>query len=200
LFLALSGHREPAGYAESLGLAWIYQDGKKHFARATSFYREAFAAEPKLTNHQPSIHRYNAACAAALAGCGQGKDAASLDEQERSRFRQLALDWLQADLRAWRKLLDKEPQRARPIVQQQMQHWQQDPDFGNSPRRVTHVSGTVSWEELVDDGLGLRSPAALAKLPEAERKDWQKLWKEVEALRRRRASLAGPSSHRITAG
>jgi hypothetical protein len=42
-----------------------------------------------------------------------------------------------------------------------MQHWLVDPDFA-----------------------GVRGEAALGKLPEAERPPWQKLWKEVEALRR----------------
>ena len=37
-----------------------------------------------------------------------------------------------------------------------MQHWLDDPDFA-----------------------GVRGPDALAKLPEAERPDWQKLWADV---------------------
>ena len=40
-----------------------------------------------------------------------------------------------------------------------MQHWQQDTDFA-----------------------GVRGPEALAKLPEAERQEWQKLWAEVAEL------------------
>jgi hypothetical protein len=31
---------------------------------------------------------------------------------------------------------------------------------------------------------GVRGPDALARLPEAERCDWQRLWEEVEALAR----------------
>jgi hypothetical protein len=44
---------------------------------------------------------------------------------------------------------------------QQVQHWLQDPDFA-----------------------GVRGPEALGRLPEAERRDWQRLWEEVEALHR----------------
>jgi hypothetical protein len=33
----------------------------------------------------------------------------------------------------------------------------------------------------------VRGPEALACLPEAERKEWQKLWQEVEALKRQAA-------------
>ena len=42
---------------------------------AARFYEEAFAAQPKLADDLGAAHRYNAACAAALAGCGQSKDA-----------------------------------------------------------------------------------------------------------------------------
>ena len=34
-----------------------------------------------------------------------------------------------------------------------------------------------------EDLAGVRDPESLSKLPEAERKDWQMLWEEVEALR-----------------
>jgi hypothetical protein len=40
----------------------------------------------------------------------------------------------------------------------------------------------LHWQKD-DDLAGVREPAALAKLPEAERLEWQKFWKEVEALR-----------------
>ena len=53
-------------------------------------------------------------------------------------------------------LLDKEPEKARPAVTKKMQHWLSDTDFN-----------------------GVRGPDALAKLPEAERKEWQKLWADV---------------------
>jgi hypothetical protein len=38
-----------------------------------------------------------------------------------------------------------------------------------------------------DDFAGVRGAESLARLPEAEGKDWQKLWDEVEALRQRAA-------------
>src|SRR5437763_2953473 len=50
--------------------------------------KPALAADPRTSVH------YNAACAAALAGCGQGKDADQSDEKERGRLRRQALDWL----------------------------------------------------------------------------------------------------------
>jgi tetratricopeptide (TPR) repeat protein len=51
--------------------------------------------------------RYGAARCAALAGCGQGKDAARMDGEERARWRRQARDWLGADLAWWGKAVDK---------------------------------------------------------------------------------------------
>jgi hypothetical protein len=65
---------------------------------------------------------------------------------------------------AWQKLLEKEPDKARAAVAQQLTHWLEDPDFA-----------------------GVRGPEALGRLAEAERRDWQKLWDDVEALRQRAA-------------
>jgi serine/threonine protein kinase/Tfp pilus assembly protein PilF len=158
----LSGESKPADVAEGIALAEICQRSKKLYAAAARFFAGAFAAEPQVADDLNSDHRYHAACAAALAGCGQGKDAANLDTQESALLRKQALDWLRADLAAWSNLLEKAKDKAAPVVLQHMQHWLGDPDFN-----------------------GVRGAAALAKLPEAERGDWQQLWEEVAALRQR---------------
>jgi hypothetical protein len=168
----LNGQRQPTDTVERLDLAQLCQmPCQKRYAAAFRFYREAFTAEPKLLGDQPSVHRYNAACAAALAGCGQGADAKTVDDQERVRLRQQALDWLRADLKAYRQVLDKVADQAGPAIAQRMQHWLKD-----------------------DDLAGLRGAESLARLPEAERKDWQKLWQEVVALRQRAAARPGAAS------
>jgi hypothetical protein len=107
-------------------------------------------------------HRYNAACAAARASSGQGKDANKLDEKERARLRQQALDWLRADLTCWAKTLDEGNAQTGAQVQQQMRHWLTDTDLA-----------------------GFRDKGALDKLPDAERKEWHKLWADVDALLKR---------------
>jgi tetratricopeptide (TPR) repeat protein len=161
----LGGQKQPADTAERLTLAWMCQQPyKQRYAAAVRFYREAFAAEPKAADDLDAGHRYNAACSAALAGSGQGKDADQLDEKERGRLRQQALDWLRADLTAYRQVMDKVADQADPAIAQRMRHWLHDADFA-----------------------GVRGAEALARLPEAERKDWLKLWDEVEALRKRAA-------------
>ena len=115
---------------------------KSLYAAAVRFYTEAFAGRAPAGRRPAGQHRYNAACAAALAGCGQGKDAGGLPDKDHARLRTQALKWLRADLAAWRTVLEKEADKARPAVVQQMQHWLSDTDF-----------------------TGVRGPEALAQAP-----------------------------------
>jgi serine/threonine protein kinase/Flp pilus assembly protein TadD len=163
----LNGELQPTEVSERLALASMCQEYKGLYLTAFRFYSEAFAEQPNLADELQQPHRYNAACAAALAGCGQGKDANQTDIKERLRLRQQALDWLRGDLAAYRNLLDKDPNKAGPEIAKRMQHWQQDKDFN-----------------LV------RDPESLDKLPEAERQEWQKLWADVEELRQKAAKPA----------
>jgi tetratricopeptide (TPR) repeat protein len=161
----LKGEVQPANVGERLELAQLCQLPCKSLnAAAVRFYADAFAEQPRLADDLENQPRYNAACAAARAGCGQGKDADQSDDKQRVLLRRQALEWLRADLAAYRQLLEKQPNEAGPDISQRMQQWQQDTDFA-----------------------GVRGPEALAKLPEAERLDWQKLWAEVETLRQRAA-------------
>jgi serine/threonine protein kinase/tetratricopeptide (TPR) repeat protein len=132
----------------------LHTQGKP--AADVRFFTEAFVVAPKLATDLGAPTRYNAACYAALAGCGQAQDAAGLDDAERARLRRQALDWLRADLTAWGQFLDKEPDQSGMRAQQTLRMWQQDADFA-----------------------GLRG-GALARLPETERQAWQQLWADVE--------------------
>jgi tetratricopeptide (TPR) repeat protein len=151
----LSGQEQPTDAGERAEYANLCQ--KKHlYASAARFYREAIAAQSALVASADNGLRYNAACAAALAGCNAGEDAAKQTDAERAGFRKQALAWLRADLDAGRGLLDKGPNKARAVVTEKMQHWLRDSDFN-----------------------GVRGSEALGKLPEAERKEWQQLWADV---------------------
>jgi serine/threonine-protein kinase len=154
----LAGRIKPVDAAEALGFAQVCYAKEFHGASAR-FWTEAFRAQPKLAEAMQAENRYNAACAAALAGCRRGKDDPSLDEAAKARWRKQAIDWLQADLGAWLKSLDKATPQARQAILQTLQHWKADPDLA-----------------------GLRVPTALAKLPEDERKACRALWAEVDAL------------------
>ena len=154
----------PAIADEQIALAELCVHKRMNHASAR-FFEAGFVAEPRLANDLGG-HRYNAACAAALACCGQGMDSATVDDEERARLRRQALGWLRADLVAWRERMQKEPDKTRTVVVQTLSHWLLDPDL-----------------------TGVRDREALAKLPEAERIQWQKLWQEVEA---QRDKAAGP--------
>src|SRR5439155_13939503 len=101
----LTGDATPADTAERLIMAEMCVVNKKLNAAAVRFFRDAFAAEPKRAE-ELGQYRYNAACAAALAGCGLGADADKLDDAERARMRSQALEWLSAELLAWHKLAE----------------------------------------------------------------------------------------------
>jgi tetratricopeptide (TPR) repeat protein len=156
----LQGKHRPANAAEGLVFAHLCR-AQKRYAAAARLQAKAFAADPKLAADLQAGHRYNAACFAALAAAGKGKDASKLDDRERARLRQHALDWLRADLVAWAKA----PDRTR--LQTMLQHWQRDPDLA-----------------------GVRGPEALRRLPPAEREGWRKLWLDVAELLRKTTDRA----------
>jgi hypothetical protein len=54
-----------------------------HTRAMARLYAEAFAAAPSLADDLGAGHRYNAARAAARAGCGHGADTTGLGEEER---------------------------------------------------------------------------------------------------------------------
>jgi tetratricopeptide (TPR) repeat protein len=160
LAACLAGKDHPAGPREAAELAGtaLYRE---HYHAAVRFYTDAFQGDAKIANDLQQQHRYNGACCAALAAAGKGNDAKALDEPARIQLRCQARDWLAADLKAYTALLDKN-KAAAAAVQQVLAHWREDTDLA-----------------------GVRDPAALAKLPEAERDAWKKLWADVEALRKR---------------
>jgi hypothetical protein len=156
----LEGKEKPADDAERLALARLcLEPFKGLYAAAYRLYAEAFAHDAKLADDVQQLHRYNAACAAARAGCGQGKDTDQLDDKERARLRKQALEWLRADLAWWANQADSAEPKPRETIQKQMRHWQADADLA-----------------------GVRDKDALEKIPEAERGDWRKLWADVAAV------------------
>ena len=162
------GKIPPASPEECIELAALCTLKRLHRA-AADFSQKAFTDKPQLAEDLQAWHRYKAACAAALAGCGQGNDASQLEVTERGRLRRQALDWLRADLAAWAKELAKNTPEARAAVRDKMLHWQTDADLA-----------------------GVRGPQALAQLPEAERSDWQKLWRDVADLLKRAHEKPAP--------
>jgi serine/threonine-protein kinase len=155
----LEGKAKPA-LRERLTLAAFCQmPVKRFYAASARFYAQAFAQNAQLAAEMRQQFRYNAACAAALAGCGQGRDAAALAEQGRIRLRKQAVDWLRADLAYWGRLARSASPADRAAVRQALRHWQADPDL-----------------------VGLRDQESLKKLPAEEREACAKLWADVAGL------------------
>jgi superkiller protein 3 len=161
LLAILRGTEEPANAAEQIEFAQLCRL-KELYAAAARFYAAAFAAEPKLAEDVLAGVRYDAACAAALAGCAPGKDADKPDGKERARLRRQALDWLREDLTWWAKKLENGTAQARISARQRLQHSQSDPDLA-----------------------GVRDRDGLGRLPNEEREQWERLWSDVDALLRR---------------
>jgi tetratricopeptide (TPR) repeat protein len=117
LAAVLRGEAQPSSAAERSEYARLCYY-KKVYAPAARLWADAFRADPKLADSLKAGHRYDAACAAALAGCVRGADADQIDDRERARWRKQALEWLRADLVEWRRLLGKEPAKASPVIAQ----------------------------------------------------------------------------------
>src|SRR6202008_3118558 len=75
----LQGTEKPANIANQIEFARLCAL-KKHYAAAARLYADALAAQPRLADEPLPDFRYNAACAAACAGCGRGEDGAEPDD------------------------------------------------------------------------------------------------------------------------
>jgi serine/threonine-protein kinase len=156
----MRGDDRPHDEAERVEFAQMaYERGR--FVLSAGLWAEALAANPALGAPR-LLHRYNAACIAALAAAGRARDESPPDDAARARLRAQALGWLQADLAAWVKHSEMGNNQARAEAAATLVQWQADPDLA-----------------------GVRGPAALDRLPEAERAAWRALWDEVERVGRR---------------
>src|SRR5262249_1576009 len=154
----LRGTEKPANAAEQIEFARLCILKKLH-AAAARFFADAFTAKPQLAEAPGTGTRYDAACSAALAGCGRGGDGAKQGDAERARWRAQAGQWLRADLDAWAKKLESGLAVDRARVYKTLAWWREDPDLA-----------------------GLRDPGGLNKLAADERKQYRALWAEVAAV------------------
>jgi tetratricopeptide (TPR) repeat protein len=129
---------------------------KGRLEEAITAYQQAIRIEPGNTPAGPG-YRYWAACAAAMAGCGQGTSAARWDDGARARWRRQALDWLGAELAFWAAQLDKGGPRV--SLRSALRHWQRDSTLA-----------------------GLRDARGLAVLPETEQQTCRMFWAKVKTL------------------
>ena len=158
LAAVLEAKETPRNDTERLQLAYRANEKGLH-ASSARLFAQAFANDPSLVEDRQTQHAYNAACVAALAGCGQGNDSPPPDEAARAKLRRQALDWLKAELAAWAKTLDSSPPEMKARISATLKHWKADTDLS-----------------------GIREEKGLSSLSQEERAQLVQLWKDVDHL------------------
>jgi serine/threonine-protein kinase len=163
----LRGEAAPADALETATLARLCSL-RERTVQAARLYRQAFAAAPQLSDDANAGYRYDAARAAARAGCGRGDDAVQLNDSERAVWRRQALEWLRAEPALWAKQVADDPPQFRRAAM--LTRWQKSPDLA-----------------------GLRDGAPLARLPETEQAEWRQFWADVRAAVAKARAGGGPA-------
>ena len=94
-----------------------------------------------------------------MAGCGKGKDDPSPDDSAKIKLRKQALNWLTAELKAWKLVAMTVGPGNKELVAKTLAHWKQDADF-----------------------VGIRDDKELGKLSDEEHAAFKQLWNDVDAL------------------
>jgi tetratricopeptide (TPR) repeat protein len=137
----------------NLGLALVK---KARLDEAIGHFEQAIQLHPDFFRARSDLCNclYVAARVALQTSTGKSVQKTPPGEQERARLRQQGLERLRASL----KLRTNLPDDKKPGAGWSLAAWQTDPALAN-----------------------VREPAGLAKLPEAEREQWQHLWTDVAA-------------------
>ena len=128
---------------------------KGRLDEAIGRFQQALGLDPNLAVARRLLFtcRNDAACAAVRAAGGDDARQPRVDEAERAGLRRRALDRLRANIELTTELLKRGK-----AVDWSLAAWQTDPTLA-----------------------GVRDRDALAKLPDAEREQWQRLWADVAA-------------------
>ena len=159
LSVILQGADPPDDSASLLALAQLCLTQKHYFAAAARFYAGALEKDATLADSLSKKVRFAAACAAVLAASGKGNDAGQLQDQDRTKLRRQALDWLRADLAIGRKQIQSDNVHELVLLTHALSYW---------PRYVDLVS--------------VRDAKELAGLPKEEQEAWRQLWTEAAQL------------------
>jgi serine/threonine-protein kinase len=129
---------------------------KGRLEEAIDHLQQAVRLDPRNVWAQNNLSMcwYAAACAGAQAAAGPGPGDARPCEPARTALRRQALNWLRADLALRPRLL-----QAGKVVGRPLSSWQTDPALAS-----------------------VRDRTALAKMPDDEGEQWQRLWADVAAL------------------
>ena len=153
----LQGEIKPKRAVDLLYLSRVCRNRQLYAGQATLF-RAYFEASPSSASNLAAQLRFFAARAAALAGCGVGKDASSLTADQRQEWRKQSQRWLRDDLALLKQRLAKK-QITEEGVRNTLRQWTTEPDL-SCVREITEIM----------------------KLPKEEQRDWLQLWTDVVAL------------------
>jgi Flp pilus assembly protein TadD len=153
-----AGRAEPRNSADALALARVCQQPfQRRYALAVRLAAAAFDADKAPADNLTAGHRYRAAVAAVRAAAGKDFELTAFGVEEWSYFTGMALKWLREDL-ALRKAQAKDPKTSSG-ARTALTNWKKNPDLA-----------------------AVRDAAWLAALPPADRKAWQSLWADVDAV------------------
>jgi hypothetical protein len=124
-------------------------------------YEGVFKAEPRLLRLPQQEHLFRAATFAAQAAAGEGTDADTLSDAQRSGLRRQALSWLREDLAGWSRLWEAKSPEAKQLPEV-LARWQQEPALA-----------------------GIRDDGPVGRLPADEQEACRALWRDVRALEER---------------
>ena len=152
IFALLDG-RAASEDANESRLAAMVGDYQERYVASERLWRAAFAKQPALAEDLHQWNRYRAVRAAALAGCGQGQDAAELGEDARETLRLQAAEWLRGELEFLAHELDGS-------------------HLGTRDRALLELQALRGEPALAP----LRDEGALEQWSELEQDDWRELW------------------------
>jgi tetratricopeptide (TPR) repeat protein len=151
----VAGEADPVDAEEIVLLADLCRLRDNH-RDAARLFRMLFESQGERADAKSTlVHRFRAACSAALAGTSDGSH---LSDGERAAWRTQARRWLAEELASIRDLLASgrlRPRRALALLE----HWQEE-------------------EALA----GVRKAEALEDLPSSERPPWSELWRAIDTL------------------
>jgi tetratricopeptide (TPR) repeat protein len=134
----------------------IARQDKGRWEEAIGHFQQAIQLEPNSATAGSELFNCLFASAGAAVQTSTGKDSGRLDEKERAGLRRQALERLRAGLELRTRLLKDGKETGFGCS---LFPWQTDPALA-----------------------GVRDREALAKLPDAEREQWQRLWADVTEL------------------
>jgi serine/threonine protein kinase/tetratricopeptide (TPR) repeat protein len=185
----LQGPAPLNGSAEQLELAQFCRQYRRYPA-AVRLYAAVLAAQPGLADDLAKGHRYQAACAAALAAAGKGHNADTLTVSDRATLRRQALAWLRADLQLFTRMIaaqqaaNKKAKQLPPSPLEKLSGQAHE----HTPADLLLVCDWLKHWQATPDLNSLRDDQQLAGLSPKEQIDWRQFWTEVRALEKQARS------------